>query len=225
MLLNRIKTRAKFYHLNVEGSSIESIHNAVLSSSHILDDNYLERVLDILKHPHKKERAWFDRAKVALESKFKVKLPDNQKHFLYKIADHLFNNTFNHRMRRGMLHNVGGVWYERIYPKIAQVDSGKEMSFDSLFKGPVVVEKKVIAVLGFPYHGYIVRSAGGVPRCLPTKDELSKAIQFLPEDQFVDQMRVYYKRYHVGNEVKQSDSKLDISFRQSEQLFSFIPCQ
>ena len=202
MLLNRIKTRAKFYHLNVEGSSIESIHNAVLSSSHILDDNYLEQVLDILKHPHKKERAWFDRAKVALESKFKVKLPDNQKHFLYKIADHLFNNTFNQRMRRGMLHNVGGVWYERIYPKIAQVDSGKEMSFDSLFKGPVVVEKKVIAVLGFPYHGYIVRRAGGVPRCLPTKDELSKAIQFLPEDQFVDQMSVYYKRYHVGNEVK-----------------------
>ena len=90
-----------------------------------------------------------------------------------------------------MLHNVGGEWYERIYPKIAQVDSGKEMSFDTLFKGPVVVEKKVIAVLGFLYHGYIVRSAGGAPRCLPTKDELSKANQFLPEDQFLDQMRVY----------------------------------
>lgn len=111
------KTRGKFYNLNVEGSSIESIHNAVLLSSHILDDDYLLCVLDILKHPHKKERAWFDRAKVALESKFKVKFPDNQKHFLYKIAEHLFNNTFNQRMRRGMLHNVGGVWYERIYPK------------------------------------------------------------------------------------------------------------
>ena len=82
-----------------------------------MDDDYLVRVLDILKHPHKKERAWFDRAKVALESKFKVKFPDNQKHFLYKIAEHLFNNTFNQRVRRGMLHNVGGVWYERIYPK------------------------------------------------------------------------------------------------------------
>ena len=100
-----------------------------------------------------------------------------------------------------MLHNIGGVWYERIYPKIAQV-RGKEMTFDTLFKGPVVVEKKVIAVLGFPYYGYIVRRAGGVPRCLPTKDELSKAIQFIPGDRFVDQMRVYYKRYHVGNEVK-----------------------
>ncbi len=66
-----------------------------------------------------------------------------------------------------MLYNVGGVWYERIYPKIAQV-SGNEMTFDTLFKGPVVVEKKVIAVLGFPYHGYIVRREGGVPRCLPT---------------------------------------------------------
>ena len=29
----------------------------------------------------------------------------------------------------------------------------KEMSFTTLFQGPVVVEKKVIAVLGFPYHG------------------------------------------------------------------------
>ena len=47
------KTRAKFYNLNVEGSSIERIHNAVLLSSHILDDDYLVRVLDILKHPHK----------------------------------------------------------------------------------------------------------------------------------------------------------------------------
>ena len=55
-----IQTRAKFYNLNVEGSSIESIHTAVLSSSHILDDNYLVQVLDIMKHPHKKERAWFD---------------------------------------------------------------------------------------------------------------------------------------------------------------------
>lgn len=101
-----------------------------------------------------------------------------------------------------MLHNVGGVWYERIYPKKPQGHDWKEMSFTTLFQGPVVVEKKVIAVLGFPYNGYIVRRAGGIPRCLPTKDELSKAIQFLSEDQFVDQMREYYKRYHVGNEVK-----------------------
>jgi hypothetical protein len=54
------KTRANFYNLHVEGSSIESIHTAVLSSSHILDDSYLVRVLDIMKHPHKKEWAWFD---------------------------------------------------------------------------------------------------------------------------------------------------------------------
>ena len=75
------------------------------------------RVLDILKHPHKKERALFDQAKVALESKFKVKFPDNQKHFLYRIAEHLFNNTFNQRMRRGMLHNVGGYGMKGFIPK------------------------------------------------------------------------------------------------------------
>ncbi len=53
------------------------------------------------------------------------------------------------------------------------------MSFTTLFNGPVVVEKKMIAVLGFLYQGYIVRGAGGIPRYLPTKDELSEAIPFL----------------------------------------------
>ena len=116
-----IKARANFYNLYVEGSSIDSIHTAVLSSSHILDDKYLVRVLDIMKHPHKKEWAWFDRAKGAIEKKFKVKFPDNKKHFLYKISDHHFNNTFNQRMRRGMLQNVGGVWYERFTPKMTKM--------------------------------------------------------------------------------------------------------
>ena len=74
-----------------------------------------------------------------------------------------------------------------------------EMSFTTLFNGPVVVEKQHVAALGFPYQGYIVRK---VPRYLPTKDELSKAIQFLPQDQFVAQMKEYYRRYHVGTEVR-----------------------
>ena len=76
------------------------------------------------------------------------------------------------------------------------------MSFTTLFNCPVVVEKNTIAVLGFPYQGYIMRRAGGIPSYLPTKDELSKAIQLLPEDQFVDQMKEYYRRYHVGTEVR-----------------------
>ena len=173
----------------------------MLSSSHILYDNYLVRILDIMKHPHKKERTWFDQAKRAIETKFKVEFPSNKKHFLCRIADYLFNNTFNQRMRRGMLQNVGGVWYERIYPKKGD-DNHMEMSFTTLFNGPVVVRKKHVAVLGFPYQGYIVRRAGGIPRYLPTKDELSKAIHFLPQDQFVDQMKEYYRRYHVGTEVR-----------------------
>ena len=36
-----LKARANFHNLHVEGSSIESIHTAVLSSGHTLDDNYL----------------------------------------------------------------------------------------------------------------------------------------------------------------------------------------
>ena len=76
------------------------------------------------------------------------------------------------------------------------------MSFTTLFNGPVVVEKKLVAFLGFPYQGYIVMRSGGIPRYLPTKDELSKAIQFFPQDQFVDQMKEYYRRCHVGTKVR-----------------------
>ena len=90
------------------------------------------------------------------EKAFKVKFPDHKKHFLYRIADFLFNNTFNQRMRRGMLHNVGGVWYERIYPKNNPSGNLNEKNFTTLFQGPVVVEKKVIAVLGFPYNGTLL---------------------------------------------------------------------
>ena len=116
-----------------------------------------------------------------------------------------------------MLHNVGGVWYERIYPKNNQSGNLNEKSFTTLFQGPVIVEKKVIAVLGFPYNGYIVRRAGGVPRHLPTKDELCSAIQFLPEDQFVAQMMEYYRRFHQSKEVR-GHAKYEASFNRYELL-------
>ncbi len=153
-----------------------------------------------MKQPHKKERAWLEGAKRAIETKFKVKFPDNKKKFLYKIADYLFNNTFNQRMRRGMLQNVGGVWYERIYPKKGDVNRN-EVSFTTLFNGPVVFEKKTVVVMGFSYLENVVRRAGVIPRYLPTKDKLSKDIQFLPQDLFIAKMQEYYRRYHIETEV------------------------
>ena len=142
----------------------------------------------------------------------KIKFPDHKKHFLYRIADYLFNNTFNQRMRRGMLLNVEGVWYERIYPKNHPNGNLKGKSFTTLFEGPVVVEKKVISVLGFPYHGYIAWRAAGVPRYLPTNDQLSKAIQFLPKDQCVCQMTEYYRKFHHSKEVRKTCIKFKASF-------------
>ncbi len=47
-----------------------------------------------------------------------------------------------------------------------------------------------------------MRRAGGIPRYLPTKDELFMAIPFLPQDQFVAQMKEYYRRHHVGTEMR-----------------------
>ena len=93
---------------SVEGSSIESFHTAVLSSSHILDDNYLVWVLDIMKHLHKKEWGWFDWAKGAIEKKFKVKFPDNKKHLLYKISDHIISTIHSIRGWSGVCYKMLG---------------------------------------------------------------------------------------------------------------------
>jgi hypothetical protein len=87
-----------------------------------------------------------------------------------------------------------------IYPKTDQDDIQNVKSFTTLFQVPVVVEKMVISVLGFPYNGYIVRRAAGVLRYLPTKDKLVKAIQFLPDDH---QMMEYYRRYHAEKEARE----------------------
>ncbi len=46
-----------------------------------------------------------------------------------------------------------------------------------------------------------MRRAGGIPRYLPIKDELSKAIQFLPQDQFVAHEGILQK-IHIGTEVR-----------------------
>ena len=49
-----------------------------------------------------------------------------------------------------MLQNVGGVWYERIYPKNGNQNGNLiEKSFTTLFEGPVVVEKSSFQSLDF----------------------------------------------------------------------------
>jgi hypothetical protein len=101
-----------------------------------------------------------------------------------------------------MLMNVGAAWYKRIYSKRDHDINKRGKSFSILFQGPVVVEKKVIAVMGIPYKVYIVKRAAGLPRYLPTKYKLSKYIQYLPKEEFVSQMLEYYSKYHAGNEVR-----------------------
>ena len=66
----------------------------------------------------------------------------------------------------------------------------------------MVVEKKVIAFMGIPYKDYIVGRAAGLPNYFPTKDELSKSIQYLPKEKFVSQMPEYCSKYHAGIQVR-----------------------
>ena len=98
--------------------------------------------------------------------------------------------------------NFGAAWQERIYSKRDHNINQTVKRFYTLFQGPVVVEKKVIADMGTPYKGYIVRRAAGLPRYLQTKNKLSKSIQYLPKHEFLYQMLEYYSKYHAGNEVR-----------------------
>ena len=127
------------------------------------------------------------------------KFPDHKKHFLYRITDYLFINTFNQRMRRGMLQNVGGVWYERFIEKMTQM---------AIWKKRVLPHCLWVQLLLLsPFHGYIVRKAAGVPWYLLTKDELSKAIQFFPRYQFVGQMmKIQYLLIDISHHDKKLSS-------------------
>lgn len=94
----------------------DQVHRLVLSSSNVFTTEYLRNCLTILKAPQKISVRWLDAASKAIRTKYKfdfvppcVKKGD----FIEKIA-RSHNDSFNQRLRRGMLRNVRAVWYDRL---------------------------------------------------------------------------------------------------------------
>lgn len=113
-LLDYNQGLARKYGYN-PSDNIADIHRAVLASSSECSDEYLCRVLEFIKLPQKHTLQWLTDATERVKDRYGIEFILNGKgrNFVAEIARALFNDTHNQRLRRGMLKNVGVVWYDR----------------------------------------------------------------------------------------------------------------
>ena len=98
------------YH---SSKNIESIHKAVLSSTHQFSDQYLKMVLEFLKLPQKHEVEWLRLATEDVKNQYDIQFAWGKTNFVQAFAQKTFNDLHNQRLRRGMA-NLGVVWYDRL---------------------------------------------------------------------------------------------------------------
>ena len=89
--------------------NIAAIHNAILASSTMFSDEYLQSVLEVIKHRLYHVRCWIDDAVCELKNKYEIGFPSIVWNFARKLAHHTFNSTFHVRFKRGMDRHVGVV--------------------------------------------------------------------------------------------------------------------
>ena len=135
--------------------TIDRVHREVLNSSKVFNQEYLSRVLQCLKMPQKQERRWLQLATNDVTEQFQVRFmyDGHKKNFVEKIADKLFNDTHNQRLRRGML-PTGTVWYDRL---------PRPGSLKSLFGKHALTKHQQMQVMvngNCPLHGYLVTRTG-----------------------------------------------------------------
>ena len=135
--------------------TIDKVHREVLNSSKVFNQEYLSRVLQCLKMPQKQERRWLQLATNDVTEQFQVRFmyDGHKKNFVEKIADKLFNDTHNQRLRRGML-PTGTVWYDRL---------PRPGSLKSLFGKHALTKHQQMQVMvngNCPLHGYLVTRTG-----------------------------------------------------------------
>lgn len=153
--------------------NIASIHNAILASSTTFSDEYLQSVLEVIKHPLYHVTYWIDDVVRELEKKYEIWFPSIVENFVRKLAHHTFNSTFHVRFKRGMNRHVGVVWYDRLERKKRggkANDTAKES----------VHIKKSIMVGQFTYSGFLVYTRG--ERGLSTVDQnIQPPFEFVSE--------------------------------------------
>ena len=94
------------------------------------------------------------------------KFPDHKKHFLYRITDYLFINTFNRRMRRGMLQNVYREYGMRglIQKMVKKWQSERKEFYHIVCGSNCCCWEKLHLCPWISFLWVYVRKAAGVPR-------------------------------------------------------------
>jgi hypothetical protein len=193
-LTANLQKRVRGHRLHLSDTTrIESIQDSILSYSHTFSNSYLELVLEFFKHPLKYDKSWILAAQEKVSLDYSVIIPVGE-NFVYHIARHCFNDTFQQRMRRGMLAQVGAVWYER-----KPVNKVKK-SFKTLFQGPVIEDdnRRTVYVCGVAYNGYIVRRDTRDQSSFPdSRDALQRALDYSNgEESFLEHAKLLWRRNH-----------------------------
>ena len=183
---------------------IEAIHTAVLKSTNEYNQVYLARVLEFMKLPQKYERAWLDYAINDVTHQYDIVFVlDGKKNFVEQIAHKIFNDCHNQRLRRGMMRQVGRVWYDRIPKQKTLKTVFGDVSVDVSDKMEVwVAGDKVL-------HGHIVTRLG---QKAPTATVLSVSQledvieKSETEDALVDRVRSLWRDSQNGKVMLQKCS-------------------
>ena len=85
------------------------LYNAILASSNTFTDEYLQSILEVIKHPLYHATYGIDDVVCELENKYETWFPSVVRNFARKLAHHTFNSTFHVRFKRGMDRHVGVV--------------------------------------------------------------------------------------------------------------------
>lgn len=172
---NLVEFRDKCLHTNPQ-VAIEAIQKAVMSQPQ--NDNYLKNVLLFLKIPLKHNIKWLVRSVQIVEDQYSIVFPSSgEKHFVSAIAQSLFNDCFNQRLRRTMVLKAGFAWYDR-----RPSEKGRATTFGQGV--PTEVEYRKIQIGMHVLKGHIIRRVGQVKYLTDEKKETVVPQEF---DKFIEE--------------------------------------
>ena len=131
------------------GDMITQIHDAVLKSSTVYSDDYLQMCLLFMKYPFTCDFNWCHKAIQMVEEEYSIKIPiyPQNQNFVYSILVDTCLAVMNNRLKRVMLRQVGKVWYDK-----------KQYKTKTVFGENAVLhwERKEVLVEGHIFRGYLV---------------------------------------------------------------------
>ena len=170
---------------NHSSKNIDSIHKAVLSSTHRFSDQYLSMVLEFLKMPQKQEVEWLRLATEDVKNQYDIEFEFGKRNFVQEYAKKTFNDLHNQRLRRGMA-SLGTVWYDRL-PSEQKRRTVFGNATTDVVKKEVWFGPKVMS-------GYLVRKVGQKANHIYSGLE-KELIESKSEDVFIEKAKNVWRKF------------------------------